>query len=79
MKTLLISTALVLGFSAFGLTFAGQDPSVTFQIQRTIQAKQARRADSDRLLTHESAIKATRRVSVSRTNTGFRIDNCVST
>ncbi len=30
-------------------------------------------------ITHESAIKATRRVSVSRTNTGFRIDNCVST
>ena len=50
MKTLLISTALVLGFSASGLTFAGQDPSVTFQIQRTIQAKQARQADSGRLL-----------------------------
>lgn len=50
MKTLLISTALVLGISASGLSFAGQDPSVTYQIQRTMQAKQARQADSDRLL-----------------------------
>jgi hypothetical protein len=50
MKTLLISTALVLGISASGPSFAGQDPSVTYQIQRTMQAKMARQADSDRAL-----------------------------
>ncbi len=50
MKALLISTALVLGVSASGLSFAGQDPSVTYQIQRTMQAKMARQADDGRAL-----------------------------
>lgn len=50
MKALLISAALVLGTSASGLSFAGQDPSVTYQIQRTMQAKMARQADNDRAL-----------------------------
>ncbi|TBR11109.1 MAG: hypothetical protein EPO47_02580 [Rugosibacter sp.] len=50
MKALLISTALVLSISASGLSFAGQDPSVTYQIQRTMQAKMARQSDSDRAL-----------------------------
>ena len=50
MKALLISTALVLGISANGLSFAGQDPSTTLLIQRTMQAKMARQADGDRAL-----------------------------
>ena len=50
MKALLISTALVLGISASGLSFAGQDPSTTYLIQRTMQAKLARQADGDRAL-----------------------------
>lgn len=50
MKALLVSTALVLGVSAASLSFAGQDPSVTFQIQRTMQAKQAQQAESNRAI-----------------------------
>ena len=49
MKALLISTALVLGISANGLSFAGQDPSARYQIERTMQAKMARQG-GDRAL-----------------------------
>lgn len=50
MKALLIGTALVLGISASGLSFAGQDPSTTYLIQRTMQAKQAAQAADDHAL-----------------------------
>lgn len=50
MKALLISTALVLGISATGLSYAGQDPSTAYLIQRAMQGKQARQADSGHAL-----------------------------
>lgn len=46
MKALLISTALVLGISATGLSFAGQDPTTTYLIQKTIAAKKAQAAEN---------------------------------
>jgi hypothetical protein len=50
MKTLLITAALGMGVITSGLSFAGQDPSTTYLIQRTMEAKRVQQAESRRVL-----------------------------
>jgi uncharacterized protein YfiM (DUF2279 family) len=56
MKTLLITAALGMGIAISGLSFAGQDPTTTYLIQKNIAAKKAQAAENAR--SHEVAMVA---------------------